>query len=104
MTRAQLLALEGVKANSADNMLNAIEASKHRPFWQLLFVLNIRYAGAKTAQIITQAFGSMDQLLAASEAEITSVPGIGPIVGHSLDTWLQDEQNHALIERLRQAG
>jgi len=45
-----------------------------------------------------------DQLLAASEAEITAVPGIGPIVGHSLYTWLQDEQNRALIERLRQAG
>jgi len=104
LTREQLLELEGVKAKSADNMLNAIEASKHRPFWQLLFGLNIRYAGAKTAQIIAQAIGSMDQLLAASEAEITAVPGIGPIVGHSLYTWLQDEQNRALIERLRQAG
>ena len=104
LTREQLLELEGVKAKSADNMLNAIEASKHRPFWQLLFGLNIRYVGAKTAQIIAQAFGSMDQLLAASEAEITAVPGIGPIVGHSLYTWLQDEQNRALIERLRQAG
>lgn len=104
LTREQLLELEGVKAKSADNMLNAIEASKHRPFWQLLFGLNIRYVGAKTAQIIAQAFGSMDQLLAASEAAITAVPGIGPIVGHSLYTWLQDEQNRALIERLRQAG
>jgi DNA ligase (NAD+) len=104
LTREQLLELEGVKAKSADNMLNAIEASKHRPFWLLLFGLNIRYAGAKTAQIIAQAFGSIDQLLAASEAEITAVPGIGPIVGHSLYTWLQDEQNRALIERLRQAG
>src|SRR3989442_14128156 len=104
LTREQLLELEGVKAKSADNMLNAIEASKHRPFCQLLFGLNIRYAGAKTAQIIAQAFGSMDQLLAASEAEINAVPGIGPVVGHSLYTWLQDEQNRALIERLRQAG
>src|SRR5712692_1381487 len=58
LTREQLLELEGVKAKSADNMLNAIEASKHRPFWQLLFGLNIRYAGAKTAQIIAQAIGS----------------------------------------------
>ena len=104
LAREQLLELDGVKAKSADNMLNAIEASKHRPFWQLLFGLNIRYVGAKTAQIIAQAFGSIDQLLADGEAEITAVPGIGPIVGHSLYTWLQDEQNRALIERLRQAG
>jgi DNA ligase (NAD+) len=46
----------------------------------------------------------MDNLLAASEEEITSVPGIGPVAGQSIYSWLQDEQNRALIERLRQAG
>lgn len=104
LTRDQLLALEGVKAKSADNMLAAIEASKQRPSWRLLFGLNIRYVGEKTAQIIADAFGNIDRLLAASEAEIVGVPGIGPMIGHSLYTWLQDEKNRALIERLRQAG
>ncbi len=46
----------------------------------------------------------MDRLLQASEEEINAVPGIGPKIGHSLYTWLQDEENRALIERLRQAG
>src|SRR5947199_4172027 len=78
LTRDQLLALEGVKAKSEDNMLSAIEASKKRTFWRLLFSLNIRYMGEKTAQIIASAFGNMDNLLAASEAEIVGIPGIGP--------------------------
>ena len=104
LTRDQLLALEGVKEKSADNMLAAIEASKQRPFWRLLFGLNIRYVGEKTAQIVANAFGNIDRLLAASEEEIVGTPGIGPIIGHSLYTWLQDEKNRALIERLRQAG
>ena len=104
LTREQLLALEGVKAKSADNMLKAIEASKNRPFWRLLFGLNIRYMGEKTAQIIASAFENMDKLLAASEEEIVAVPGIGPKIGQSVYSWLQDEKNRALIERLRQAG
>ena len=104
LTREQLLELEGVKEKSADNMLKSIEASKHRPLWRLLLGLNIRYVGEKTAQIITQAFDSMDKLLAASEAEITAIPGIGPVAGQSIYSWLKDEQNRALIERLRQAG
>ncbi|HYK86337.1 MAG TPA: NAD-dependent DNA ligase LigA [Ktedonobacteraceae bacterium] len=104
LTREQLLALEGVKDRSADKMLAAIEASKKRPFWRLLFGLNIRYMGEKTAQIIANAFGSMDKLLAASEEEIVQVPGIGPIIGHSVYLWLQSEKNRALIERLRQLG
>lgn len=104
LTREQLLALEGVKDRSADKMLAAIEASKHRSFWRLLFGLNIRYMGEKTAQIIANAFGNIDNLLNASEAEIVGVPGIGPIIGQSVYNWLQVEKNRALIERLRQAG
>ncbi len=104
LTRDQLLSLEGVKDRSADKMLAAIEASKKRAFWRLLFGLNIRYMGEKTAQIIANAFGSIDKLCTASEDEIVKVPGIGPIIGHSVYTWLQSEKNRALIERLRQAG
>ena len=104
LTREQLLAMEGIKDKSADNMLKGIEASKHRPLWRLLCGLNIRYVGEKTAQILAQAFGSMDALLAASEQEIGGIAGIGPVIGQSVYAWLQDEQNRALIERLRELG
>ena len=104
LTREQLLALEGVKDKSADNMLKALEASKHRPLWRLLVGLNIRYVGEKTAQILAQVFGSMDALLAASEEQIASIPGIGPVVGQSVYAWTHDEQSRTLVEQLRQAG
>ncbi|GAC1461695.1 MAG: NAD-dependent DNA ligase LigA [Ktedonobacteraceae bacterium] len=104
LTHDQLLALEGVKAKSADNMLAAIEVSKHRPLWRLLIGLNIRYVGEKATQLITNAFQSMDRLLTASEEEIIEVAGIGPKIGHSLYSWLQEPENRALIARLREAG
>ncbi len=85
-------------------MLSSIEASKQRSFWRLLFGLNIRYMGEKTAQIIADAFENMDRLLVASEEEIVKVPGVGPKIGHSLYEWLQNEHNRALIERLHQYG
>ncbi|TMC97747.1 MAG: NAD-dependent DNA ligase LigA [Chloroflexi bacterium] len=103
LTREQLLTLEGVKDRSADKMIAAIEASKHRNFWRLLIGLNIRYMGEKTAQIIASAFGNIDNLLAANEAEIVGVPGIGPIIGQSVYNWSQAEKNRALMERLPQA-
>jgi DNA ligase (NAD+) len=104
LTKDQLLSLEGVKEKSADNMLKAIEASKQREFWRLLFGLNIRYIGEKTAQIITQSLNDIDTLLTATEEQLVSLAGIGPKVGHSVYTWLQVPENQALIERLRQAG
>jgi DNA ligase (NAD+) len=104
LTKEQLLTLEGVKEKSATNMITAIEASKHRSLARLLFGLNIRYVGEKTAQILAGAFGNMDRLLAVSQEEIGAVPGIGPVVGESVYNWMQNERNRALIERLRAAG
>src|SRR5438270_13961713 len=92
LTRDQLLALEGVKAKSADNMLSAIEASKHRAFSRLLFGLNIRDVGEKTAQILANAFGDVDKLLGASEEEIVAVPGTAPKIGHSAYDRLHNQQ------------
>src|SRR5258708_10898205 len=77
---------------------------KERRLWCLLFGLNIRYVGVKTAQLVTGAFPDIDRLLRASSDEIVKVPGIGPKVAQSLYSWLQDEKNCTLIERLRQAG
>ena len=104
LTREQLLSLEGIKDKSADNMLKAIEASKHRALSRLIFGLNIRHVGEKTAQILAQNFGSIEALLAASAEEIGHIPGIGPVVGQSVYAWMQDTLNRALVERLRQAG
>jgi DNA ligase (NAD+) len=104
LTCEQLLGLEGVKEKSADNMLKAIETSKQRPLSRLLFALNIRYVGTKTAQLTAQHFGHVDKLMAASEEEIVNIPGIGPISGQSIYAWFQDDENKHVIERLKQAG
>lgn len=104
LTREQLLALEGIKEKSADNMLKAIEASKQRPLSRLLFGLNIRYVGEKTAQLVAQYFRTIDNIMAASAEEIINIPGIGPISGQSIYTWFQQDENRNLLERLKQVG
>jgi DNA ligase (NAD+) len=104
LTREKLLELEGIKEKSAENMLKALEASKKRPLSRLLFALNIRYVGEKTAQLVAQHFGDIDKIMAASEEEIVNIPGIGPISGQSIYRWFQDDENRKLIEQLKQAG
>jgi DNA ligase (NAD+) len=104
LTREQLLSLEGVKDKSADNMLKALEASKQRPLARLLFALNIRHVGEKTALLTAQHFGHIDKLIAASEEEIVTVTGIGQVSGHSIYSWFQESENRELIECLKQAG
>ena len=104
LTREQFLGLEGIKDKSADNMLKALEDSKQRSLARLLFALNIRYVGEKTAQLVAQHFGHIDKIITASEEEITNIPGIGPISGQSIYAWFQESENRQIVERLKQAG
>ena len=96
--------LPGFKDRSISNVLTQIEASKDRPIWRLLVGLNIRHVGEHVAQVLARAFGSIDALAAASEDEIDAVPEIGPEIAASVREWFDEEENVALIERLRAAG
>jgi DNA ligase (NAD+) len=96
--------LPGFKDKSIANLLAQIEASKDRPLWRLLVGLNIRHVGAHVAQVLAQAFGSIDALAAASEDEIDAVPEIGPEIAATVREWFDEDENNELIEKLRAAG
>ncbi len=59
-----------MRAKEAQNLLSAIETSKHRGLARLLNALSIRHVGSRTALILSDAFGSMNALSAASVEEI----------------------------------
>jgi DNA ligase (NAD+) len=96
--------LPGFKEKSISNILEQIEGSKERPIWRLLVGLNIRHVGTHVAQVLARAFGSIDRLAAASEDEIDAVPEIGPEIAATVGEWFDEDENRALIEKLRAAG
>ncbi len=101
---AKLGQLPGFKDKAITNVLDQIEASKDRPLWRLLVGLNIRHVGTHVAQVLARAFGSVDAIAGASEDRIDDVPEIGPEIAATVREWFDDEENLALIERLRAAG
>ena len=104
LTEDQLATLPGFKRKSIDNLLAAIAGSKDRPMWRLLVGLNIRHVGGHVAQVLSDAFGSIDALADATAEQIDDVEEIGPEIAHSVAEWFDDEQNLALVEKLRAAG
>ena len=70
----------------------------------MLFGLGIRYVGEKAAETLASAFPDVDALLDASEEQIAALPGIGPRIAQSVFQWTHDDENRALIVRLRAAG
>jgi DNA ligase (NAD+) len=104
LNATQLIQLPGFAEKSAQNLLDAIAASKQRPLWRLLVGLNIRRVGAHVAQLLAQRFLSLDAVAAANLENLQAIDGVGPEIASAVDDWFHDPENGALIKNLGQAG
>ena len=104
LTEDRLAALDRMGEKSAQNVVAAIEQSKQRALGNVIFALGIRHVGAETARLLSEYFGSMEALAAASQEELTSIYSVGPVVAESVYAWFRDEGNMGLIARLRDAS
>ncbi|MFG6106397.1 NAD-dependent DNA ligase LigA [Leptothoe sp. EHU-05/26/07-4] len=101
LTVEELLSLERMGQKSAQNLVDAIAASKSQPWARVLFGLGIRHVGAVNAQLLAKQFYTVDLLATAPPEEIESVYGIGPEIAYSVYEWFQAEANKSLITRLK---
>lgn len=104
LTSAQLKELDRFAAQSAEQLVQAIAASRAQPLSTLLFGLGIRHVGKNVAILLARRFGTLDALAAASVEAVTEVPGIGPTIAMAVAAWFADPRNRELVERLRAAG
>jgi len=104
LTGEDMARLPGFKEKSVANLLAAIEASRSRSFERVLFALGIRHVGESIAGLLASAFGDIDALQAASEEEISSVPGVGPEIASSVHLYFEGAEHLALIRKLKKAG
>ncbi len=102
--KEDILKLEGFKETSASNILAGIEASKQKPFKNVLFGLGIRFVGETVAEKLANFFQNIENLQKASLEELTSAPEIGEKIAQSLIEYFKDEDNLKLIEELKQVG
>lgn len=104
LTKDELVDLEGFGEKSADNLLKAIEDSKHVGLARVLFALGIRFVGAKAGRILAECFGSMDALQQASVEELTAIGDIGPRIAESVVSYMADADHQGLIQKLQAQG
>ncbi|HET9854140.1 MAG TPA: NAD-dependent DNA ligase LigA [Methylomirabilota bacterium] len=99
-----LAGLERLAEKSAQNLRRALVASKKRGLARLLNALGIRMVGERAAQLLAARFGTMERLLAATEADINEIYGIGPQIAQAVTTFFAEPRNRATVERLAAAG
>lgn len=99
-----LVPLDKFAEKSAQNLVDAIQASRSRPLWQLIHGLGIPHVGKQSAKDLEANFDSLDSLARASEEELEAVDGVGSIMAQSIHAWFAKPANQEEIERLRRHG
>ena len=89
---------------NAAKVVEQIERSRGSELWRLIYGLGIRHVGERGAEVLEEAFGSMDALMTATVEQLQSTKEIGPILAESIRSWFDEPRNRQLIERLRAAG
>ena len=100
LTKDELLALEGFEETKAAKLIKAIEVAKEVPLDRLLIGLGISHVGEETAFLLATHFGTIAKIHDASEDTLSSLDGIGLIIGNSVAKWFKDSDNRALLTRL----
>lgn len=102
--RDLLVALERWGERSTDNLLAQIEAAKTVPLARFLNGLGIREVGERGAEVLARAFGTLEQVAAASLESLMEVDEVGRSMGEAVVTWFQEPRNRAVLERMNQLG
>ena len=104
LTAEQVSELERFAERSAQQLVDAIAASKAQPLSRLLFGLGIRHVGATAAELLARHFGTMAALRGASEEAIGEVHGIGSTIAKSVVSYFADPTARSLVEQLEVMG
>jgi DNA ligase (NAD+) len=102
--RDELTNLERMGEKSVDNLLEGIAASRERPLWRLLTGLNIRHIGTRTAQILADEFGTLDEIIQQSAERLSAVLEIGPVIAQSVYDYFHSKIGEQIVGELREMG
>jgi len=97
-------ALEHMASKSAENLVQALQKSKHTTLPRFLFALGIRHVGESTAKELARHFGTLDAVMAASAEQLLQVSDVGPVVADSIHTFFAQLHNREVAAALRAAG
>ncbi|MBR3879476.1 MAG: NAD-dependent DNA ligase LigA [Clostridia bacterium] len=96
--------LERMGEKSAQNLIEAIEASKSRGLERLLCAIGIPNVGEVAATALASKFRTLDACVSASRDELISIPDFGEITADCVLDFFARPRNVQLCERLKAAG
>ena len=103
LTEESFAGLEGFREKKINNLLSAIEKSKHIPLDRFLYALGIEGIGRVAARDLA-AFGSVEEVAARTKEELLALENVGEVTANAILSYFAREENRAELTRLKLAG
>ena len=94
----------GALTANATRLLANLDDARRRPLWRILVALSIRHVGPTAARALAAAFGSVDAIATATDADLVTVDDVGPTIARSLREWFEVDWHAAIVAKWRAAG
>ena len=104
LTLEDWAALPRMAEKSAQNILAALEAAKATTLPRFIYALGIREVGNVSADLLARHYRELPALMAAGEADLQAIDGIGPVMAQYIRHFFMDDANRAVIAALQAAG
>ena len=110
LTAADLLRTElfttktGELSKNGQLLLANLGKAREQPLWRVLVALSIRHVGPTAARALATAFGSLQDIEAATEEQLAAVEGVGPTIAAAVIEWFTVDWHRAIVDKWRAAG
>ena len=104
LSKEPLLTLDKFGEKKAENLLDAIQASKSQTLQRLLIALGIKGIGEVAARKFAQKYGSLDAISHAGLDDLQQIEGVGPNLAESVYEWFRLESNQQMLAQLKELG
>jgi DNA ligase (NAD+) len=95
---------DGSAAAVATKLLEELEKAKSQPAWRVLVSLSIRHVGPVAARSLMNTFGSIEEIFAASEEQLSGVDGVGQVVAKTIKEWIAVDWHKEIVVAWKKAG
>lgn len=98
--RDTIIDMEGLGVKSYDNMMAAIDRSRHTTLPKLIYSLGIANVGLSNAKMIVKNTGTLDRILSATMEELCAIDGVGDVIADSFVSYFADDKHRRELDRL----
>jgi DNA ligase (NAD+) len=104
LKKDDLLSLPRFAEKSAQNLIDAIERSRHATFSKFLFAIGILHVGEYAAKLLAKNFRRLEDLYHVAPEKVMEIKQMGEKIAASVSAFFSDEKNIKTLDALKAWG